>query len=261
MRKLLYLFAVMAMALTGCNLLYPSMMLETPKGFPYTPTPTVDTSLEYKISENDFINFRLFSNDGLKLIDFTNIGENIGSSSLYVSGMDYLVDIDGTVNLPVIGKIRLVGLTIREAIKLLEDKYSLYYIKPYILMKVTNRRVIIFPGDPGSAKVLPLINNNTTLFEALALAGGITESGKARQIKLIRGDPAHPQIYLIDLSTIYGIKAGSMVLQANDIVYVTPQRRIGVKLLDRITPTLGLLTSAISLVLYFALIKQYNIKL
>jgi len=256
MRKLLYLFALMA--LSGCGVLYPSMMLQTPKNFQFTQVPDTITSLEYKISINDFLNFRLFSNDGLRLIDFTNIGEGNSNSAYYTAaGFDYLVDVDGTVKLPVIGKTQVTGLTIREATEMLEKKYSMYYIKPYILLKVTNRRVIIFPGDPGTAKVIPLVNNNTTLIEALALAGGITAAGKAKQVKLIRGNPEKPQVYLIDLSTIYGIKAGSMVLQANDIVYVTPQRQIAAQLLARLTPSLTLISS---ILLTIALLNSSYLK-
>lgn len=225
------------------------MMLETPKGYQFSPPDTI-TSLEYKISVNDFVNFRLFANDGLRLVDFTNVGENNNSSTNFLnSGIDYVVDIDGTVKLPIVGKIMLAGFTIREAIKILEEKYSSFYVKPYVLVKVTNRRVIVFPGGPGTAKVIPLINNNTTLFEAIALAGGISEDGKAREVKLIRGNPDKPQVFLIDLSTIYGIKAGSMVLQANDIIYVTPQRRIALALLDRLTPVLSVLTTLLSIFL------------
>jgi polysaccharide export outer membrane protein len=244
-------------ALTSCKALYPSMMLETDNKFQFTPVPDTITSLEYRISANDFINFRLFSNDGFRLIDFSNVSDNGSSTLQYAnSGIDYLVDVDGTVNLPVLGKTILSGLTIREAKDLLEKKYAQYYIKPYVLLKVTNRRVIVFPGDPGTAKIIPLLNNNTTIIEALALAGGITEDGKARKVKLIRGNPDKPMVYLIDLSTIYGIKAGGMVLQANDIIYVTPQRRISEKLLERITPVLSLISS---ILLTIVLIETYKL--
>jgi polysaccharide export outer membrane protein len=258
MRRIFYLFILVA--LTGCKALYPSMMLETESKFQFTPLPQTDStnSIEYKIARNDFVNFRLFSNDGFRLIDFSNVSDNGGSTLQYAnSGIDYLVDVDGTIDLPVLGKTMLAGLTIREAKELLEKKYAQYYIKPYILLKVTNRRVIVFPGDPGTARIIPLLNNNTTIIEALALAGGITEDGKARKVKLIRGNPDKPMVYLIDLSTIYGIKAGGMVLQANDIIYVTPQRRISEKLLERITPVLSLISS---ILLTVVLIETYKPK-
>lgn len=260
MRKLFYL--LMLLAITGCGSLYPSIMLKTPKGYQYTPLPdSVTSHTEYKISVNDLLNLRLFSNDGLRLVDITGgeTGSGSNNTMYYVNqGIDYLVEIDGKATLPVIGEIKLAGLTLRQARDTLEKKYATFYVKPYVLLKITNRRVIVFPGNAGTAKIIPLINNNTTLIEALAQSGGITEDGKAKQVKLIRGDPAAPQVYLIDLSTINGIKAANMVLQANDIIYVTPQRRVARELLTRITPALSLITS---ILLTIALLRSYKFKL
>ncbi len=246
MRKILYLFVLAALA--GCNALYPSLMLKTAKDYHFDKLIDSTTAVNYKISANDFLNMRLFSQDGFHIIDLTNTNSGSGGGGTstaagVTTSIDYLVEADGTVNLPVIKKTEVAGLTIREAAEMLEKKYSTYYIHPYILLQVSNRRVIVFPGDPGTAKVIPLVNNNTTLIEALALAGGLTESGKAKEVKLIRGDPAKPQVYLIDLNTIAGIKQGNTILQANDIIYVTPQRRPTLVLLERITPVLSGISS------------------
>ncbi len=232
-------------------------MLETDKNYKFSTLPDSLSTVDYKISPNDLLNFRLFSNDGFRLIDFTNISENNNTNSLqYITtGIDYLVESDGNVMLPTIGSTHIAGMTLKEATEFLEKKFTSFYVKPYVLLKVNNRRVIVFPGSPGSAKVIALVNNNTTLLEALALVGGITEEGKAWQVKIIRGNPANPQVFLIDLSTINGIKAGEMVLQANDIIYVTPQKRLALKLLERVTPPLSLLASIISLVLTIEVIK------
>lgn len=255
MRKILYLFVLTALA--GCDALYPSYMLKTPKDYHFDQLHDSTTSVNYKISPNDFLNMRLFSQDGFHIIDLTNSnntaisgGTGTSSANAVNTSIDYLVETDGTVKLPVIGRTHIVGLTLREATEMLEKKYSTYYIKPYILLTIDNRRVIVFPGDPGTAKVIPLLNNNTTLIEALALAGGITEDGKAKEVKLIRGDPAKPEVYLINLYTIEGIKEGNTILQANDIIYVTPQRRPTLALLERVTPVLtGISTILLTIVL------------
>jgi len=255
MRKIFYLFVLAALA--GCNALYPSMMLKTPKNYQFDKLHDSISAVNYKISPNDFLNMRLFSQDGFHIIDLTNQSNTTGSSSGggsstagITTSIDYLVESDGYVKLPVIGRTQVSGLTIREATEMLEKVYSKFYIRPYILLAVDNRRVIVFPGDPGTAKVIPLVNNNTTVIEALALAGGLTESGKAKEVKLIRGDPAKPQVYLIDLATISGIKEGNTILQANDIIYVTPQRRPTLALLERITPVLtGITTILLTIVL------------
>lgn len=257
MRKVLYFFIFTTLA--SCNALYPSLMLKTPKNYQYDQLHDSTTAVNYKISPNDFLDVRLFSNNGFHLIDLTSQGGSEAGGSAggvatggtaTAAGVDYLVQSDGFVDLPAIGRTQVSGLTIREATEMLEKEYSKYYIKPYILLSVDNRRVIVFPGDPGTAKVIPLINNNTTIIEALALAGGLTEAGKAKDIKLIRGDPAKPKVYRIDLSTIKGIKDGNTILQANDIIYVTPQRRPTLTLIERVTPVLtGITTILLTIIL------------
>jgi polysaccharide export outer membrane protein len=111
--------------------------------------------------------------------------------------------------------------------------------------------VIVFPVRAGDAKVIPLTNNNTTLIEALALAGGISEDGKARLVKLIRDNGKGKQdVFLLDLSTISGLKFASTVLQANDIIYVEPRRHYSYKFLTEVAPIVSLLTSTFILYTY-----------
>jgi polysaccharide export outer membrane protein len=112
---------------------------------------------------------------------------------------------------------------------------------------VSNRRVIIFPGSSGSATVLSLTNDNTTLLEAIAMTGGLGGDAKAAQIKVIRGDKENPDVYLVDLSTIAGMRDGSMVLQANDIIYVEPRVRPIVEIVGELSPIVSLLSVSTSL--------------
>jgi polysaccharide export outer membrane protein len=84
---------------------------------------------------------------------------------------------------------------------------------------------MVFIGG-NLAKVITMANEKTTLIEALALSGGIPPLSKAHNIKIIRGDLSNPIVYQIDLSTLEGAKlGGSMVIQANDIIYVEPVKR------------------------------------
>ena len=138
-------------------------------------------------------------------------------------------------------------MTIREAEFMLEEKFAEYYKKPFVMLNITNQRVIVFPGKGGDAKVIQLANNNTTLLEALALAGGIS-TGKAKRIKLIRGNLKDPKVYLIDLSTIEGMKQADMVIQANDIIYVEPRLKVASTILAELTPIIGVFTSILLII-------------
>ena len=216
-------------------------MLRSGNDYPYAEVPS-QPQYEYKIANNDVIQFRIFSNNGFKLIDLTNFNTNIGGVGRIT--LNYLVEHDGMVKLPIVGRIELAGKTIREAEFILEKIYSEHYNRPFVMLSVSNRRVIVFPGKGGNATVITLQNNNTTLLEALALAGGIS-TGKARKIKLIRGGFKNPDVYLIDLSTIKGMKNGDMVIQANDIIYVEPVLQVTKTILSELTPWVTLLTTFI----------------
>jgi polysaccharide export outer membrane protein len=241
MRKLL-LFSGIALLLSGCGWLNPNIMLKTSKDFQYTRLADSSNSKEYRLSPNDIIEFSLYSNDGFKLVDLTSLNEANRGFRLE-NNVEYFIQTDGTCKLPILGNTKVAGLTIRETEMMLQDKYSAHYIKPYVIVKILNKRVIIFPGSAGDAKVITLKNNNTTLIEAIALAGGIADDGKARQVKLIRQNNDKHDVFLIDLSKIEGIKHATMVVQANDIIYIEPRRRISSKIVQEIAPIISILSS------------------
>jgi polysaccharide biosynthesis/export protein len=238
MRKPL-LIILLLLIISSCKIISPTQMLRTGAGYKYTEFTASDSVQEYRIAINDNISFILSTNSGEKLIDPITTTATLVNTGVSVS---YTVDFDGTIRLPIVGRIKLNGLTIREAEKLLEESFEKYYNNPFVQLKVLNNRVIIFPGGTGgNASVLTLTNTNTTLFEALAMAGGISD-GKAYRIKLIRGDLKNPKVYLIDLSTLSGMKKANLVLQANDIIYIIPRDKIPEKFIGLISPYLSLLS-------------------
>ncbi len=257
MRK--YLVILLLLPLFSCNI-NPSIMFKTPDDYPYKVDQTIG-NVEYRIATNDILAFSIFTNDGFKLIDLTTgvttmTGQGASQGFNVNNSTRLQVDVEGSVKFPIIGKIKVLDLTTREAERMLEERYAVYYNKPFVMLSVVNRRVMVFPGTGGSGVVVTLENENTTLIEALALAGGITETGKADVIKLIRGDSRNPQVHLIDLSTIEGMKQSNMLLQANDIIYVEPVKRVSRGVLAEITPIIGIVTSL--LLLYEIVINRAN---
>lgn len=226
-------------------------MLKTPKDFEFDTIPET-SDVEYKIAPNDILSFRLFTNDGFRLIDFTTStgGNNNNQAMMQNNAMfTYLVEHDGYCNLPILGRTFLGNMTMREAELALELKYAELYIDPFVLLDITNRRVTIFPGAEGTGKVITLNNNNTTLIEAIAQSGGLAVRGKAYKIKLIRGALKDPQVYLIDLSTIEGAKKADIILQANDIIYVEPIGITTRQVISEVSPVISVLASLITLYL------------
>ena len=199
----------------------------------------------YKIAVDDKISFTMNTNDGKRIIEgMTGTGEN---QIRMVQQQEYLVRQNGIVELPLIGEVQVKGLTIAACEDTLERYYSRDYQNPFIQVQVTNKRVIVFPGSGSDARVVPLLNNNTTLMEAIAAAGGIPERGRARSIKVMRKEGDQRVVYRIDLSTIEGLRYADMIVQGNDYIYVEPNPELARGVLKEVAPVLSIFSSALIL--------------
>ncbi len=239
MNKILLLAVIV---LSSCKAFYPSGMLRTGGDYQYAPISEAYVIHEYVLAPDDEISLLLSTNDGEKLLDPV---KSSGSDQSQAAGQSYWIDAEGNINIPVLRNVKIAGLTTRQAEQLLEEKFTVYFNHPFVRIQVLNKRVMIFPGGAGGkAQVVRLENPNTTLFEALALAGGITD-GKSYRIKLIRGENEQRKVFLIDLSRIEGLKQADLVLMANDIIYVEPVYKVPQTLLSELTPYLSLVTTAL----------------
>lgn len=229
--------------LSGCKVFNASIMLQAPKDFVYDKLPDT-TFKEFPIKPDDELSFLLLSNDGFRIVDITQTsGNNLMATSNQM--VTYRVEHDGTVKIPLLGRTKISDMTVRQAELMLEEKYAAYFIKPFVILNIINRRVMIFPGAEGKAGMITLTDNNTNLLQALAMAGGIADRGRAHRVKVIRGELKNPKIYLFDLSTIEGMKKADFVLQTNDIVYVEPLPRYGRGVISEVGPYLSIITSTI----------------
>ena len=256
MKQLLILFSSLLIA-NGCTV-NSHIMLKTKPNYVFDEIDP-NNNPEYKLAINDIISFRLFTNDGFQLIDMVSQGTSGNANAgnfLIVNQIQYNIRQDSLVELPIIGEVNIVGKTIIEAERFLEKIYANFYVDPFINLVIDSRRVFIFAGSGGSASIVQLKFNNTTLMEALAGVGGISENGRANKIKLIRKVDGKQKVFLIDLSTIDGLKDASTILQSNDIIYVQPNPNYAGEILSDITPVLSLISTAISVITTYILINQ-----
>lgn len=243
--RLIIAFTILILGISSCSI-NTDIMLRTPKDYEYD-IPSDTSSPEYVIAPNDIISFRLFANEAYKILDATAGTESDNGRLGFMNQrglLNYPVDQFGLVRIPILDTIKIAGYTIREAELMLEEMYSEYYVDPFIQVIVTNRRAIVFNGEGSGAAVVPLQNNNQTLMEVLAQAGGIANRGRAARIKIIRKVNESREVYLVDLSTINGLEYVDMVIQANDYIYVEPVPEIGREILADIAPVLSIVSSA-----------------
>lgn len=234
---------VMILLMQSCGV-NSNIMFKSPKGehanndsIPMHPTG------DYRISVDDKITFTLATNNGTKIIEsMSGVGQQVANGQ---NQTEFLVRKSGHAELPLLGDVKVEGLTVSQCEDTLQKLFSKEYQDPFVQVRITNQRVIVFPGNGGDARVIPLTNTNTTLMEAIAQAGGITERGKANAIKLMRKENGERKIYTIDLSTIEGLKYVDMIVQANDYIYIEPNADLAKGVVKEVAPVISIISSAL----------------
>lgn len=198
-------------------------MFKPTEGFPAEAIKkeTLSAEKNYVIQKNDLLSLRVYTNKGEQLLDPNPelSVENGASQPSQKEGVKCLVDTQGIAKLPMVGDLKLEGLTLRQAEEIAQKEYEEFFKGSFVIMEFLNKRVIVL-GAPGG-QVIPLANENMSLVEVLALAKGMDNFSKAQNIRLIRGE----KVYLVDFSTIEGFQSGNVLVAPGDIVYVEPIRR------------------------------------
>lgn len=135
---------------------------------------------------------------------------------------NYLVDSNGEIDFPVIGKLQIGGLSREEFIAMLKDKLDPDYIKnPNINVRLANYKVSIL-GDVRSPGSYTIPNERITILEAIALAGDLNISAERRDITVQREEFGKKVTYNVDLLSKNVFTSPVYYLQQNDIIYVKP---------------------------------------
>lgn len=137
----------------------------------------------------------------------------------------YLVSNEGTVDFPVLGELKLGGLTKKEAEQMIVEKLKPYIKEtPIVTVRMVNYKISVI-GEVARPGTFTINNEKVNLLEALAMAGDMTVYGLRDNVKLIREDTnGKQQIITLDLNKTETILSSYYWLQQNDIVYVTPNK-------------------------------------
>jgi polysaccharide biosynthesis/export protein len=137
----------------------------------------------------------------------------------------YLVDNDGTIDFPVLGRLNVVGKTKSELENLLKEKLKPYLKEdPVVNVRMVNYKISVM-GEVNRPSTYTVTNEKVNVLEALAMAGDLTIYGKRDNVKLIReSDLGVRDIFTLDLTDPNLINSPYFYLQQNDVVYVEPNR-------------------------------------
>lgn len=136
-----------------------------------------------------------------------------------VRTQSYLVDKNGQINFPVLGSIKVGGLTKTEVMSLLDQKLRKYINNPIINLRILNFEVSIL-GEVARPGSFPIVTERISIFEALAMAGDMTIYGNRKSVIVQRDVDGVKTFAEVDLTSADIINSPYYYLQQNDAIYV-----------------------------------------
>jgi polysaccharide export outer membrane protein len=133
----------------------------------------------------------------------------------------FLIDEKGEVELPIIGRVKLAGLSRVEATELLRNIYSDYLQSPVVNINIHNFKVTVL-GDCAKPGTFFIPNERITILEAIGLAGDLRMTAKRNNILVIRDRDGIRQEYRVDLTKSNILNSPVYYLEQNDVVYIEP---------------------------------------
>lgn len=162
-----------------------------------------------------------------EILNFNNVntlfttsfpGQNTGNRG---QPLGFLVDEDGTVELPLIGKVKVEGMLLSEAADEFREKIALYLKDPSVNVRFLNHKFSIL-GEVSKPGMFNLLDDRTTLPEALALAGDLTVYGNRQNVTILRSFYGRSEMVKIDLRTKEIFESPYYYLKDGDMIYVEP---------------------------------------
>ena len=224
------LFFLSVLLLTGCKTVKEIPYLQNSADFHY------DESIkpyDMTIRPKDRLLITVHSTDEESVLPFNleepvNVDANKNRASSYTTYLkNYLVDNNGTIEFPVLGNLKVGGLTKAECEKLIHDKIMPYLNakeNPVVTVRMANYKISVL-GEVNRPGMFTVSNEKINIFEALAQAGDLTIYGVRDNVKLIRENAkGRKEIHTVVLNDASLINSPYYYLQQNDILYVEPNK-------------------------------------
>lgn len=160
---------------------------------------------------------------------------------------NYLVDKQGYINYPVIGKIQLKGLNKQQATEKMTQLVSDYVKDPIINIRFTNFKVTVI-GEVQNPNSFVIPTEKVTILEAIGLAGDLTVYGKRENVLLIREKEGLRTAIRLNLNDKNLLASPYFFLQQNDVIYVEPYKTKAIQA-DSNPRTFAIVSSALSLLI------------
>lgn len=178
------------------------------------------TSISSVTITNDPV--KIFNEGGTQFSITASLGTGAsGGQGLQNSG--YLVDAEGFIDFPVLGKLKVAGMTIRQTKEMVAQKLQTHVKDPVVEVRILNYKVIML-GEISRPGVIVAPNHRLSIIEALAASGDIPVTGKKDNVMVIREKDGKREFARLNLNSRDIFNSPYYYLKQNDIVYVEPSK-------------------------------------
>lgn len=220
--KTIFFLAIVICLMASFSCKYKQQRLFETRTNPNKLTPHYPATKNYQISPQDLLQIRNLQNRNYIANDL--MPKEAGLSGKNDDGQTYLVEADSTVALPMLGHVKVAGLSRVEAAHHIETLYRKELKDPIIELKIVNLKVTLL-GEVKNQGIYVLSKDYTSMVEIIGTAGGLTDKADGKNIKIIRGNPQAPQVFELDISDLKTLSDPRIMLQNNDIIYVAQHKK------------------------------------
>ncbi len=172
-----------------------------------------------RIQKSDRLNITVTSTEPSLMAFLNPFGNTGGSSNNGLTG--FLVDLEGNIEFPLLGKIAVDGLTTKETENIIRSKLAYYYKDLFVNVSLVGK-IYMMNGNEGST--VNITNERLTILEAIAQNLSKTESNDKSDVWIIREDSGKRYFSKIDLTSKKIFESPYFFLKSNDFIYVMPNK-------------------------------------
>jgi polysaccharide export outer membrane protein len=180
----------------------------------------------------------------------TNMMRQIGEGDFYYI-FGYSLNDSGYVTLPLLGKVKLVGKTLEESSQTIKTILEESFKNPYVIVRIGGIRFSVL-GEANRPGKYVIMQNQLTIFEAIATAGDLRVIAKRDKVNLLRQYPDGSRLHTLNLLDRDIASSPYYFIQPNDIIYVEPMKiralGTGETLIPTITSVIGALSSTLLII-------------
>jgi polysaccharide export outer membrane protein len=217
--RILSFFAISTLILSSCASKKEVVYFQNTGNF---ETIVDKNSFTPKFKVDDLVNIHVSTLNSEASAPF-NLFRGASEGGIVPQQVDYLIDKEGEIDFPVIGKIKISGLSAEEVRGLLRDKLSDYLKDPIINIRLRNFTITVL-GEVKRPGTYPVNGERISILEALGLAGDLTVKGVRQNVMVIRDFDGTKVYTRVDLTKKEAMSSPVYYLTQNDVVYVEPNQ-------------------------------------